>query len=165
MQIARTSRLILRQLSLEDAAFTLVLLNSQGFVQNIGDRGVRPRRDARAYLQQGPLQSYADYGFGLYAVVLAGNGFTIGICGLLKRPSLDAVDLGYAFLPQYWGQGYAFEAATAVLELGQRLGVGPIVALVSSDNLSSKALLNKLGLTFEKVLQLEPSTPPVELFS
>ncbi|MGL4447565.1 MAG: GNAT family N-acetyltransferase [Shewanella sp.] len=165
MQIARTSRLILRQLSLEDAAFILVLLNSQGFVENIGDKGVRTLKDAKAYLQQGPLQSYVEHGFGLYAVVLAENGFSIGICGLLKRSTLDAVDLGYAFLPQYWGNGYAFEAAKAALEQGHALGIERIVALVSSDNLASKALLNKLGLTFEKVVQLEPSAPVVELFS
>lgn len=164
MQVARTPRLILRQLAPEDASFILVLLNSQGFIDNIGDKGVRTLSDAKAYITNGPMHSYAEQGFGLYAVVLAENGFQIGICGLIKRPTLEHVDLGYAFLPQYWGKGYAFEAAQAALALGKQLGIEPIVAIVSSHNEASKALLNKLGLKFETQLQLTPEEAPVELF-
>jgi len=111
------------------------------------------------------MKSYAEQGFGLYAVVLAENGFLIGICGLIKRPTLENVDLGYAFLPQYWGKGYAFEAAKASLDVGKGLGIEPIVAIVSPHNQASKALLNKLGMTFETQLQLTPEDSPVELFS
>ncbi|MGE6435261.1 GNAT family N-acetyltransferase [Shewanella baltica] len=165
MQVARTPRLILRQLTPADASFMLVLLNSQGFIENIGDRGVRTLVQAKDYILNGPMKSYAECGFGFYAVVLAENGFTIGICGLIKRPTLDNVDIGYAFLPQYWGKGYAFEAAKAAFDLGKSLGIERIVAIVSAHNGSSKALLNKLGLQFEQCLQLSPDDEPVELFS
>lgn len=165
MQIARTPRLILRHLVPEDASFILVLLNSQGFIDHIGDKGVRTLSDAKGYITNGPMKSYAEQGFGLYAVVLAENGFLIGICGLIKRPTLENVDLGYAFLPQYWGKGYAFEAAKASLEVGKGLGIEPIVAIVSPHNQASKSLLNKLGMTFETQLQLTPEDSPVELFS
>ncbi|WP_413493416.1 GNAT family N-acetyltransferase [Shewanella baltica] len=165
MQVARTPRLILRQLTPADASFMLVLLNSQGFIENIGDRGVRTLVQAKDYILNGPMKSYADCGFGFYAVVLAENGFTIGICGLIKRPTLNNVDIGYAFLPQYWGKGYAFEAAKAAFDLGKSLGIKRIVAIVSAHNGASKALLNKLGLQFEQCLQLSPDDEPVELFS
>lgn len=165
MQVARTPRLILRQLTPADASFMLVLLNSQGFIENIGDRGVRTLVQAKDYILNGPMKSYAECGFGFYAVVLAENGFTIGICGLIKRPTLDNVDIGYAFLPQYWGKGYAFEAAKAAFDLGKSLDIERIVAIVSAHNGASKALLNKLGLQFEQCLQLSPDDEPVELFS
>ena len=164
MQVARTPRLILWQLTPADASFMLVLLNSQGFIENIGDRGVRTLVQAKDYIVNGPMKSYAECGFGFYAVVLAENGFTIGICGLIKRSTLDNVDIGYAFLPQYWGKGYAFEAAKAAFDLGKSLGIERIVAIVSAHNSASKALLNKLGLHFERCLQLSDHDAPVELF-
>lgn len=164
IQVAHTPRLILRQLTPEDAAFILVLLNTQGFIDNIGDRGVRTLQDAKDYIANGPVISYCEHGFGLFAVVLTENGLPIGICGLIKRPTLTNVDLGYAFLPQYWGKGYAFEAAKAALELGKTLGINRIVAIVSPQNQASKALLNKLGLRFETQLQLTSNDAPVELF-
>lgn len=165
MQIAQTPRLLLRQLTPDDASFILVLLNTQGFIDNIGDKGVRSLQDAKDYIANGPAISYREHGFGLFAVVLAENGFPIGICGLIKRPTLADVDLGYAFLPQYWGKGYAFEAAKASLEFGKTLGIERIVAIVSPHNQASKSLLNKLGMSFETQLQLTPNDPPVELFS
>lgn len=164
MQVAQTPRLILRQLTPEDASFILVLLNTQGFIDNIGDKGVRTLQDAKDYIANGPAISYREHGFGLFAVMLAENGFPIGICGLIKRPTLAHVDLGYAFLPQYWGKGYAFEAAAASLELGKTLGIERIVAIVSPHNQASKALLSKLGMKFETQLQLTPNDAPVELF-
>lgn len=163
MQVAQTPRLILRQLTPEDASFILVLLNTQGFIDNIGDKGVRTLQDAKDYIANGPAISYREHGFGLFAVVLAENGFPIGICGLIKRPTLAHVDLGYAFLPHYWGKGYAFEAA-ASLELGKTLGIERIVAIVSPHNQASKALLSKLGMKFETQLQLTPNDALVELF-
>ncbi|AAN55735.1 Acetyltransferase [Shewanella oneidensis] len=164
MQVAQTPRLILRQLTPEDASFILVLLNTQGFIDNIGDKGVRTLQDAKDYIANGPAISYREHGFGLFAVELAENRFPIGICGLIKRPTLANVDLGYAFLPQYWGKGYAFEAAAASLELGKTLGIERIVAIVSPHNQASKALLSKLGMKFETQLQLTPNDAPVELF-
>lgn len=164
MAIACTERLILRELTHEDAAFILVLLNSQGFIDNIGDKGVRSLADAKSYLTDGPMKSYAERGFGLYAIDLAENGFSIGLCGLIKRPSLAHVDIGYALLPQYWGKGYAFEAGCATLALAKRLNIHPVVAIVSEDNAASKVLLQKLGLVFECQMQLTAEDKPVDLF-
>ena len=108
---------------------------------------------------------YSRLGFGLYLVELKEAGLSIGICGLIKRDSLEDVDIGFAFLPKYWGKGYAHEAASAVMEYGRNaLGLKRIVAITSADNDSSIKLLEKLGLRFERMLKLSNESEEVRLF-
>src|SRR5262245_8975490 len=150
-----TPRLILRRLELGDAPFILELLNDPSFLRYIGDKGVRNLDDAREYIRTGPMASYERFGFGLFLTALREGGVPIGICGLLKRDSLEDVDVGFAFLPQYWSKGYAFESASAVLAYGrQELGLGRIVAITNPDNTASMRLLGKLGLQFESLIRL-----------
>jgi RimJ/RimL family protein N-acetyltransferase len=150
-----TGRLILSQFSLDDAAFILELLNDPSFLQFIGDRGVRTLEDARGYLLNGPMDSYARNGFGLYLTKLKDGDIPIGICGLVKRDGLEDVDIGYAFLPQFWSKGYATESASAVMDYGRNvLGLSRIVAITSPDNEGSIRVLEKLGLRFEKMVAL-----------
>ena len=88
----------------DDAAFILQLLNEEGFIRFIGDKGVRTLEDARDYILQGPMDSYARNGFGLYAACLR-DATPIGICGLVKREGLNDPDVGFAFLSRYWSWG------------------------------------------------------------
>ncbi len=118
MKILETERLVLRRLTAGDAAFILELLNEPAFLENIGDRGARTLADARRYIARGPVASYRKFGFGLYLVELKDSGTPVGICGLLKRESLEDVDIGFAFLRRYWSQGYARESAAAVMHYG-----------------------------------------------
>src|SRR5260370_11071539 len=111
--ILETERLKLRRLSLDDTEFVLRLLNEPSFIQNIGDRGVRTVDDARGYIVKGPITSYEKFGFGLCMVETRSPSAPIGICGLLKRDVLDAVDIGYALLPEVCSQGYALEYAAS----------------------------------------------------
>src|SRR5258707_6327278 len=104
---------------IEDAEFIFELVNQPAFIRNIGDKGVRTLDDARNYILNGPVASYGRFGFGLYLIQQKESGFPIGICGLLKRETLKDVDLGFAFLPQFWRKGYAFESATAVMAYGR----------------------------------------------
>lgn len=165
MKVLETDRLILRWVSLEDAEFVLRLLNEPSWLRFIGDKGVRTIDDARAYILKGPVDMYSRLGFGLYLVELKEEGFSIGMCGLIKRDTLEDVDIGFAFLPAYWGKGYAYEAAAAVLAYGEKvLGLNRIVAITSRDNDRSAKLLEKLGLQFEKMLQLAPGSAEVKLF-
>ena len=165
MKILETDRLILRQLSPEDAEFILQLLNEPSWLRFIGDKGVRTLEDARAYILNGPVAMYARLGFGLYLVELKAASLSIGICGLIKRDSLEDVDIGFAFLPKYWGRGYAYEAANAVMDYGVSvLGLKRIVAITSVDNESSVKLLVKLGLRFEGMLKLPNDSEEVRLF-
>lgn len=161
-----TDRLLLRHLTESDAAFVLELLNDLAFLRNIGDRGVRTIEDARAYIRNGPAASYADNGFGLYAVELSGGGGAIGICGLLRRKGLDAVDLGFAFLPAYRARGFGTEAGAAVLAHARStLGIGRVLAIVSPGNAASEAVLARLGFRFERMLALEEGAPELRLFA
>ena len=143
--IAKTNRLTLRELQLADAAFALRLYNEPSFLQHIGDKGVRTLADAEKNLQQGAISSYAQHGYGMWLVENQ-QGQAIGLCGLIKRDFLAETDLGYAYLPQYFGVGYAYEAASAVLAYAAaQTELKTLVAIVSPANLASKALLQKLG--------------------
>ncbi|HEY1435325.1 MAG TPA: GNAT family N-acetyltransferase, partial [Thermoanaerobaculia bacterium] len=119
MKVFETDRLVLRRLTAEDAPFILEILNDADWLRFIGDRGVRTLDDARHYIATGPVESYARHGFGLFLTALKAGGTPIGLCGLLKRDVLDDVDVGYAFLPQYRGNGYAQEAAAAMLRFAR----------------------------------------------
>jgi RimJ/RimL family protein N-acetyltransferase len=165
LKVLETDRLILRRLSPEDAGFILRLLNEPSWLRFIGDKGVRSVEDARNYILNGPVEMYSRLGFGLYLVELKDEGLPVGICGLIKRDSLEDVDIGFAFLPKYWGRGYAYEAAAAVMSYGGSvLGLSRIVAVVSVDNVDSAKLLEKLGLRFEGMVRLSNDSEEVRLF-
>lgn len=152
--VIETERLALRRFSLDDAEFILGLLNQPSFLQFVGDKGVRNLDDARDYLMKGPIASYEQHGFGLYLTLLKDGEVPIGMCGLLKREVLDDVDVGFAFLPQFWSQGYAFESAAAVVAHGKRVfGLERIVGLVKPDNQGSIRVLEKMGMKFEKMVK------------
>jgi [ribosomal protein S5]-alanine N-acetyltransferase len=162
----KTERLTLRQFTLSDAEFILELVNEQSFIQNIGDRGVRTLSDAEKYLENGPISSYARNGFGLLAVTLNGTGQPIGICGLIKRDTLEDVDIGYAFLPKFWSKGYALESARAVMNHAKEvLGLKRVVAIVDPNNAGSIRLLERLDMTFERMVKLSEDDIDLRLFS
>ena len=130
-----TQRLILRRLDFDDAPFVLRLLNEPSFIENIGDKGVRSLEDARGYLREGPMAMYERYGFGLWHVARKADGLGLGMCGLLRRDILPDVDIGYAYLPEAWGQGYAFEAAQATLRhAAGKFGLRRLIGVVSVGN-------------------------------
>ena len=165
MNVLATARLSLRELRLEDDGFILELLNEPAFLRHIGDKGVRDASAARSYLVAGPLASYARHGFGLYLTSLASSGEPVGICGLLKRDDLPDVDLGFAFLARHGARGYARESAAAVLEFGRRrLGLERIVAITAPDNSGSIAVLEKVGLRFERMIEIGPEAKSLKLF-
>lgn len=157
--IFETERLELHQVRPSDAEFVLNLLNSPGWIKYIGDKGIKTLAHATDYILMGPIKSYRQNGFGLWLVKLKGTGTPIGLCGLIKRSYLEDVDIGFAFLPEYIGKGYGYEAAKATLDLAQSIyHLKRVVAITSKDNVASIALLKKLGLHFEKMV-LIPNDP------
>jgi RimJ/RimL family protein N-acetyltransferase len=165
MQVLKTDRLILRRLSERDAEFILGLLNEPSFLRYIGDKGVRTLDDARDYLLNGPLESYIRYGFGLYLVETKEPQISIGICGLIKREALPDVDVGFAFLPEFWNKGYAFESASAVLAYAKTvLKFDRIVAITDIDNVVSGRVLQKLGMRFDRMIKLSETSAEIKLF-
>jgi RimJ/RimL family protein N-acetyltransferase len=152
MLVLQTERLLLRPFTTDDAPFVLTLLNEPSFLHFIGDKNVRSLEDARQYLLNGPIATYNQHDFGLLCIELRNSHTPIGMCGLLKREDLPAPDIGFAFLPDYWGRGFAFEAAAAVMkDARERLKLNQILAIVNPDNDASIKLLERLGLRFERV--------------
>ena len=161
-----TERLSLNYLTEDDAEFILRLLNEPSFLRYIGDKKVRSLDDARAYILGGPVQSYRDNGFGLYRVDRKQDDLPLGICGLIKREGLPDPDVGFAFLPEYWNQGYALEAAAAVMTFARdTLGMKRILAITSPDNEASEKLLKKIGLRFDRFTRLSDDADEVKLFT
>jgi len=145
--ILSTERLDICAFEETDAPFVLQLLNSAGWIQYIGDRNVHTIAAAVKYIRERFLQSYQTNGYGLYTMRLKSTGFTIGTCGLIKRPSLEHTDIGFAVLPEYMGKGYTSEAAAAVLHYGfKKLHLPTIVAITTPDNIASQRVLEKIGL-------------------
>jgi [ribosomal protein S5]-alanine N-acetyltransferase len=155
LKVIETERLALRRLSVEDSQFILELLNDPSWLRFIGDKGVRTLDDARSYILNGPLSMYERLGFGLYLTELKDDCTPIGLCGLLKRDDLEDVDIGFAFLPEFRGKGYAYEAALAVMDYGRNvLGQERIIAITSVNNDASVKLLTKLGFKFKEIIRL-----------
>jgi RimJ/RimL family protein N-acetyltransferase len=164
MHVLETDRLILRRFTLNDAEFIFRLVNDPSWLRFIGDKNVQDLDGARRYLREGPLDMYERYGFGMYRVEERDSGTPTGMCGLIKRDTLPDVDVGYAFLPEFRGKGYAYEAASAVLDHGHRVfGLQRILAIVSPDNATSIRVLEKAGMKLDCELELRPGDP-VKLF-
>ena len=165
MKVLETERLVLRRFTVEDDAFVLELLTDPAWLRFIGDKGVKSLSDARDYLRKGPIDMYERLGFGAYLAEGKSDGVPMGLCGLIKRDALEDVDLGFAFLPGFRSFGYGYEAASAVMAYGRKaVGLERIVAITSPDNVVSVRLLEKLGFTFERMLNLGEGGPEVRLF-
>ncbi|GAA4733852.1 GNAT family N-acetyltransferase [Flavisolibacter ginsenosidimutans] len=140
-----TTRLLLGEIAENDHAFILELLNTKGWLQFIGDRKVRTKEEAVQYIKKILAIGTIKY----WVVRLRDTKAAIGIVSFLKRDYLEHFDLGFAFLPQYEGKGYAFEAAGEVLKRARENH--PIVlATTIAENKKSIALLLKLGFVFKE---------------
>lgn len=167
--VLETERLSLHEFaeaSPEEAAFVARLLNDPDFLRYIGDRGVRTPAQACDYLRNGPLASYRANGFGLYRVVRKADGASMGMCGLLRRPTLAHADLGYALLPEFRGQGYVAEAAAGVLaQARDELRMDTVLAVVDPANTASIRLLDGLGFFYRQPVRLAEDDIELHLFA
>ncbi len=153
MIILETERLILRSFNVDDAAFYFTLWKQASWIQFIGDKKFRDVDDARESLLNGPMKMFVDKGFSLYLTTLK-DDTPIGMCGLIKRDTLDDVDIGYGLLSAYEGKGYTIEAARAVMDYAKNdLHLQRIVAITTTDNQKSISLLEKIGMRYEKMVK------------
>ena len=160
-----TDRLTFRQLTLADAPFIVELVNTPGWLRFIGERNIKTSEQAENYLENGPIASYAQNGFGLYGVELKSEKTLIGMCGLIKRETLPDPDIGFAFLPEFTGSGFAFEAANAVMSLATNTLKLPVVlAITLPENEPSRKLLEKIGLKFVRMTS-SPDKEELMLYS
>ncbi|MFD2204284.1 GNAT family N-acetyltransferase [Kiloniella antarctica] len=164
--ILETDRLRLRELCEADAPFILELLNDPTFIQNIVDKGVRNIDQACDYINNGPIKSYQQNGFGLYLTELKKEKAPIGMCGLVKRDGLEHPDIGYALLPAFWSKGYAYESAAAMLEYAKTvLQLPRVVGITNPENVASVRILEKIGLKFERIINLGNDMPDTKYYS
>lgn len=165
MEVLETERLVLREITEDDAEFVLDLVNQPSFLKYIGDRGVRDMEQSREFIRSRYIKSYRDNGYGLYAVELKADNAPIGMCGFVRRDSLPGPDIGFAFLPQHEGKGYGTESASAMMDHGRDvLGFTRVLAITSRDNYASGRLLEKIGLRFERLIELPPDNEVLKLF-
>ncbi|MEO5890069.1 MAG: GNAT family N-acetyltransferase [Ferruginibacter sp.] len=164
--ILETERLKLREFTINDTKFIIELLNSPGWLEFIGDRNIRTEEQAKGYLKNGPLKSYQDNGFGLYLVETNNDLTPIGMCGIIKRENLANPDIGFAFMQEFMGQGFAFEIANATVAFAKNvLNLPVIFAITVPHNKKSISLLEKLGLKFCKIINFQNSREDLMLFS
>lgn len=161
-----TPRLHLRWMTVDDAGLLLAIWNDPAFMLHVGDRGIRTREQAEVAFREGPETLYRDYGYGPYRVALRDTGEAIGICGLFRREGLPDPDIGFAFLPGFVGRGFGGEAARAVVgHARDTLGLPRLTAIVSPGNAPSIALIEKLGLRFERMICLSGSESDSALYA
>jgi RimJ/RimL family protein N-acetyltransferase len=116
MTVLKTNRLLLREVSTDDSEFILKLINQPAWKQFISNHSIDTIEQASEYIEQKIITMYQKVNFGLWLVEKIDDAVPIGICGLLKRDSLQSIDLGFTFLADYWGQGFATEASIASIK-------------------------------------------------
>jgi RimJ/RimL family protein N-acetyltransferase len=148
--VLETERLRLGHFTLDDTKFFIELLNSPGWIEFIGDRNVKTEEQAIQYLQNGPMKSYHENGYGL-SLVETKDGLPVGMCGIIRRTNLEHPDIGFAFLKEFTGKGYAYEIASATLNYAtDTLKLSKILAITVPYNTKSIKLLEKIGMKFVK---------------
>lgn len=164
--VLETGRLVLRPVTTSDAAFIVELLNTEGWLKNIGDRGVRTEEEAVAFIEGRMMKMYEDHHLGSYIVELKEGKISVGTCGLVHRDFLDQPDIGYAFLPGFMGKGYAIEAALAVknyaIEVRKQ---SKLYAFCLPANTPSVRVLTKLGLSYVKEFVPPGETETLHLYA
>jgi RimJ/RimL family protein N-acetyltransferase len=166
MKVLETERLVVRWLQVDDAPFVLELMNEPGWLRYIGNTKVKTLEQACDYIQNGPSKMIEELGFGLYLVTSKLDSTSMGICGLIKRDSLDHVDLGFAFLARFGGCGYAFEAAMAIMNYERkRFELQRLLAITTPDNARSIRMLEKLKFVYERKLPATETVSELLLFA
>ncbi len=154
-----TERLIIRPTDISDASFVLKLMNTPKWIANIGDRNVKSIVQAEKYIETKMLPQLKRLGYSNNTIILKSNQTKIGSCGLYDREGLDGVDIGFALLEEYEGQGYAFESATKIMELAKNeFNISLVSAITTKNNIPSQKLIERLGLKFIEFVNL-PNDP------
>ena len=160
-----TERLLIKLVDIDDSEFLLQLLNTEKWLKNIGDRNVHTLEDAQKYVREKNLPQIERLGFGNAVVILKSNSEKIGTVGLYDREGIDGVDIGFAFLEEHEGKGYAYESAKKILDVGiNEFGIKKVSAITLPENFSSIKLKEKHGLKFKKVVRIPNDTENLNLY-
>lgn len=146
--IFSSERLLFREFSIDDAALIHRMNSDPLVLKYVHELPSTPER-ALERLHNSIIPHYQRYGYGRWAVLLKESNDFIGWCGLKFRPERKVTDLGYRFIPSYWGKGYAFEAANACLVYGfNHLQFDRITATAHIENMASLRIIEKCGMQY-----------------
>ena len=133
----------------EDSADLFRLNADPEVIRYTGDPPFSNEQEALEFIRA--YDHYEKWGHGRYTVLLAETGLFLGWCGLKWNSDIHEVDLGYRFLREHWGKGYATEAASASLvEAYDQLGYKSVIGRAMVPNIGSIRVLQKLGFQFER---------------
>ena len=164
--LIETERLRLKPVTVDDAALMLAVWNDPAFIRHVTDRGIRTLEQSREAIREGAQKLFEDFGYGPYCMSLKSDGSMIGICGLFKRDNLEDPDIGFSVLPDFCARGFAGEAAQAVVAYARdTLRISTLTAIVSPNNAPSIGLIEKLGLTFERMVIMPGDDDAICLYS
>lgn len=149
----QTNRLHLRPFTLDDAEAFWPLVSLPEVLRYTGEQPQTSLDEVRQTLLSRPIRDYEVYGFGRMACVEKASGRLVGFCGLKYLEDLAEVDIGYRFIPDCWGKGYATESALAIMGTAAAHGISRVIGLIEPDNVASGRVLEKLGLVFERHIQ------------
>lgn len=146
-----TDRLLLNIIAEQDYEFIIQLVNTKGWIEFIGDRNIHSKEESVAYINKILTTQNIYY----WIVRIKDGNIPIGLISFLKREYLENFDIGFAFMPEFFGHGYAYEAAKEILSMVSAYPVyNPVLATTIPNNIHSIKLLIKLGLHFEKELEV-----------
>ena len=166
LTIFKTKRLQLREASIQDAPFIMKLVSEPAWHENISTNSINTLEKASEYIEQKMMAMYKDFGFGLWVIEKLEDSTPVGICGLLQRETLPGIDIGYALLEKYWGNGYAFEATNGCLDYAKnKLNADKVLAITKKENLRSVNLLEKTGFKYESDFSHPGTTEKLALYS
>ncbi|MBD1583070.1 GNAT family N-acetyltransferase [Pseudoalteromonas sp. S16_S37] len=164
MIIINTERLSIRKATLDDSDFIFTLLNQRSFIDNIADKHIRSIDDARNYIKGAFFDAY-ELGEKAPYIVTFKDGTAIGIAGFYQRPVFNVPDIGYAFLDEFTGQGYAREAILSLLNFAKdKLKLSSILAITLPNNQASINLLNAVGLKYQSKVVLDATLKESNLY-
>jgi ribosomal-protein-alanine N-acetyltransferase len=144
----RTAHLALRPLQAEDAQILLRIYQVDGVLQYFPNTTPPPLEKIQKFIA-GLEKHWAEYGYGNWGILPEGESQIIGWAGLQYLPELDETEVGYLLNRPFWGKGYATEAAHASLQFGfENFAFDHLIALVHPDNLGSRRVLEKCGMTY-----------------
>lgn len=166
MKTFETERLLLNHTTERDAEFIFELLNTPKWIQFIGNRNIQTLADAEKYIQIKMTPQFERLGFSNFTITRKSDKTKLGTCGLYDREGLEEIDIGFAFLPAYEKQGYAFEAATKIKEIAfNEFGIKKLCAITLETNFASQNLLKKLGLKSNGLITLPNEVQPLLLYN
>lgn len=149
-KLYETQRLLIRPVNIEDGPFILELMNTPKWIQFIGDRHVKTVVEAKAYIIDKAFPQLEKYGHTNNVIIRREDNVKLGTCGLYHREDRKDPDIGFAFLPQFEGKGYAFEAAyRLIVAAKENYGLKELSAYTLEYNSTSRKLLERLGFALK----------------